>query len=146
ATATAAAVADRFLTLTAEGGATLGGRLLDVEADVQHVAVLDHVGLPLEALLAPLHDLGPRACLDEVVPTDHLAADEPSCDIGVDRRHGIELHDLVTLLLIAGFRLLPDAFEPSLDVVAIGDQQLELKRNEVVIRISRPRPGVEDDE
>ena len=37
----------------------LGG--LDVEADVQHVAVLDDVLLALEALKAALHDLRARA-------------------------------------------------------------------------------------
>src|SRR6266480_5314866 len=63
---------------------------LDVEADVQHVAVLDHVVLPLEALLAPPHHLRSRTRLDEVVPADHLAADEPARDIGVDRRRGVE--------------------------------------------------------
>ena len=41
---------------------------LDVEADVQDVAVLDDVRLALEALLARARRLRVRARLDEVVP------------------------------------------------------------------------------
>src|SRR5215472_17310164 len=62
----------------------------DVEADVQDVAVLDDVRLPLEPLLAVARALGVRARLDEVVPADHLAADEPPRDVGVDRRCRVE--------------------------------------------------------
>src|SRR5258707_6117503 len=62
----------------------------DVEADVEHVAVFDDVGLALEPLLAPARDLGVRAELDEVVPADHLAADEAACDVRADRRGGID--------------------------------------------------------
>ena len=63
---------------------------LDVEADVQHVAVLDDVGLPLEALPPVLCDLGMRAELDEVAPVDDLAADEAARDVGVDRTGRVE--------------------------------------------------------
>jgi len=34
--------------------------------------------------------------------------------------------------------------KPPLDMVAISDQQLELKRDEIVIRIPRSGPGIED--
>src|SRR5579872_233056 len=71
-----------------EGGAP--SRDLDVEADVQHVAVLDDVGLPLEPLPARTCGLGVAAGGHEVVPADHLAADEPARDVGVDRRGRVE--------------------------------------------------------
>src|SRR6476659_5286080 len=63
---------------------------LDVEADVQHVAVLDDVVLALQPLPAALDYLGTRAGFDEIAPADHLATDEPARDVGVDRRRGIE--------------------------------------------------------
>ena len=69
----------------ANGGNTVSPVVLDVEADVQDVAVADDVGLSLEPLLALLRDLGVRAELDEVVPVDDLAADEPARDVRVDR-------------------------------------------------------------
>src|SRR4051812_34740307 len=62
----------------------------DVEADVQDVAVLYHIGLALELLLAGAGDLGVGAELHEVIPTDHLAADEAARDVRVDRRGRIE--------------------------------------------------------
>jgi hypothetical protein len=40
------------------------GAPLDVEADIEYVAVLDDVVLPLEPLPASLHDLGAGACLN----------------------------------------------------------------------------------
>src|SRR5215475_500898 len=64
--------------------------LLDVEADVQNVTVLNLVGLALEALEAGPGGLRVRAGLDEVVPADHLSADEAARDVGVNRRRGIE--------------------------------------------------------
>src|SRR5215218_2352600 len=62
----------------------------DVEANVQHVAVADDVGLALQPLERALRRLRVRAGLDEVLPVDHLAADEPARDVGVDRLGGIE--------------------------------------------------------
>ena len=59
-------------------------RRLDVEADVEDVPVLDDVGLALEPLETASRGLRMRAALDEVVPADHLAADEAACDVGVD--------------------------------------------------------------
>ena len=59
---------------------------LDVEADVQDVAVPNGVGLALESLETALRRLGVGARLDEVLPVDHLAPDEPAGDIAVDRR------------------------------------------------------------
>src|SRR5260370_10843005 len=63
---------------------------LDVEANVQHVAVLDDIRLALEPLLAGARDLGVRAERDEIVPADHLAADEASRDIGADGVGGFD--------------------------------------------------------
>src|SRR6266571_7803959 len=57
---------------------------LDVEPDVEHVAVLHLVGLALEPLQAATRRLRVRAGLDEVVPADHLTADEAASDVGVD--------------------------------------------------------------
>src|SRR5262245_35250503 len=62
----------------------------DVEADVQDVAVLDHVGLPLEALLPAPRRLGVRAGVEQVVPAHDLAADESARDVRVDRLGGLE--------------------------------------------------------
>ena len=62
----------------------------DVEADVQHVAVADHVRLALEPLQALSRRLGVGAGGDEVVAADHLAADEPARDVGVDRPRRVE--------------------------------------------------------
>src|SRR6185503_6024167 len=62
----------------------------DVEADVQDVAVLDGVGLALEALLAVAGGVGVGAGGNEVVPADHLAADEAARDVGMDRPGGVE--------------------------------------------------------
>src|SRR5439155_13804187 len=64
--------------------------LSDVEADVQHVPVLDDVALPLEALETAARRLRMRARLDEVVPAHDLAADEAAGDVGVDRRRCVE--------------------------------------------------------
>ena len=62
----------------------------DVEADVEDVPVLDDVGLALEALEPSPRRLGLRAALDQVVPADHLAADEAAGDVGVDRLRRLE--------------------------------------------------------
>src|SRR6478735_4191074 len=63
---------------------------LDVEADVEHVAVGDDVGLSLEALRPALRRLGVRAGVEEIPGRDHLAADEPARDVRVDRRCRVE--------------------------------------------------------
>ena len=68
----------------------LGGWTLDVEADVQDVAVLDHVGLAFEPLRAAPRRLGVRAGVEQVAPRDRLGADEAARDVGVDRRGGVE--------------------------------------------------------
>src|SRR5206468_1597565 len=60
------------------------------EADVEDVTVLDGIGLPLEALQPPPRGLRMRAGLDEVRPADHLAADEATRDVAVDRSGGVE--------------------------------------------------------
>src|SRR3982750_4467214 len=48
------------------------GTWLDVEPDVQDVAVADDIGLPLQPLLPVLRPLRVRAELDEVAPVDDL--------------------------------------------------------------------------
>ena len=60
------------------------------EANVEDVAVLDDVGLPLEPLEALPGGLGVRAGGDEVVPADHLGADEAVGDVRVDRLGGLD--------------------------------------------------------
>src|SRR5262249_37075714 len=65
-------------------------RALNVEADVQDIAVADDVRLALERLHPAACSLGVRARVDEVAPADHLAADEPARDVGVDRPGGVE--------------------------------------------------------
>jgi hypothetical protein len=53
---------------------------------------------------------------------------------------------LLPRLRIAGLRLPADALEPPLDVLAVGEEQLELERREVVSGLACPRPAVGDDE
>src|ERR1051325_1661632 len=65
-------------------------RASDVEADVQDIAVLDDVGLPLEALQAATGRLAVRPGRGEVVPADHLAADEAPREVRVDRPCRVE--------------------------------------------------------
>ena len=66
---------------------------------------------------------------------------------GVDvREHPLQLRRLLFQLQLAGLRLLRDALEPPLDVVTIGDQQLEPQRLEVVGGNARAREPVEHDE
>ena len=72
---------------------TFSGRLAGrahVEADVEHVAVLDDVRLALEPLRPALRRLCVRAGIEQVVPADHLAADESAGDVGVDRAAGLD--------------------------------------------------------
>src|SRR6185312_17362797 len=64
--------------------------LLDVEANVQDVAVLDDVRLAFEPLEAASRGLRVRAGLDEVYPADHLGADEATGDVRVDRLRRLE--------------------------------------------------------
>src|SRR4051794_274632 len=224
----------------------------DVEADVQDVTVLHHIGLAFELLLACARDLRVGTKLYQVVPADHLAADEAARDVRVDRRRRIERRLAAaerpcTGLLLAGgeegdqveclgepaddfterrrrplaaklcslllrelrelglelqigplgavddrdqrlrgqrlelarqllvpvrervprievreqllqlldlflqrhvtrLRLLRDALEPSLDVVPVGDEQLELQGLEVVVRDASAREPIQDDE
>ena len=62
------------------------------------------------------------------------------------REHLLQLLDLGADLRVARLRLLLDALEPPLDVVAVGDEQLELERLEIVVRGRRPRRSREHDE
>src|SRR5205823_5545941 len=62
------------------------------------------------------------------------------------REDAAQLLDLAAEPRIARLRLLLDPLEAPLDVVAIGDEQLEPKRLEVVGRHPRPREPVEHDE
>src|SRR5581483_7898418 len=56
----------------------------DVEADLEHVAVLDLVLLALDAELAELLRLRPRPDVEQVVPVDHLGADETTLQVRMD--------------------------------------------------------------
>jgi len=46
--------------------------------------------------------------------------------------HLLQLIELAADLCVARLRLLLDALEPALDMVAVGDEQLELERLEIV--------------
>src|SRR5215216_2512076 len=63
---------------------------LDVKSHVQDVAILYLIRLAFEALDAAASGLGAGAGLDEVPPADHLAADEATRDVGVDRGRSVE--------------------------------------------------------
>ncbi len=65
-------------------------RRLDVEADVDDVAVLDDVRLALEPLQPAAGRLGVRSALEQVVPADDLGADEAARDVRVDRLRRVE--------------------------------------------------------
>src|SRR5581483_11664171 len=58
----------------------------------------------------------------------------------------LELLDLLLESRVARLRLLRDPLEAPLDVVAVGDEQLEAKRLEVVVGHARAGEAVEDDE
>src|ERR671922_2221348 len=62
------------------------------------------------------------------------------------REQAVELLDLAFQLRVAGLRLLGDALEPALDVVAVGDEQLELQRLEIVRGHAGAGEAVEHDE
>src|SRR5581483_9770093 len=62
------------------------------------------------------------------------------------REQPLQLLRLLLQLRVPGFRLLGDALETTLDVVAVGDEQLELQRLEIVLRDARAREAVENDE
>src|SRR5207237_1251781 len=54
-----------------------------------------------------------------------------------------ELLDLLLQLRLTPLRLLRDPLAPALDVVAVGDEQLQLPRLGVVVGPARPRAAVE---
>src|SRR5580765_7643903 len=62
----------------------------NVETHVQHVAVFNDVGLPLQALQSTAGSLRVRAGFDEVFPADHLGPDEATRDVRVDRFRRLE--------------------------------------------------------
>src|SRR5215468_7607091 len=62
------------------------------------------------------------------------------------RQKTLELGRLRLEARVSRLRLLANAFEPPLDVVAVGDEQLELQRLEVVGRNARAREAVEHHE
>ena len=55
----------------------------------------------------------------------------------------LQLHHLVAQRGVAGLRLLPDALEPALHVLLVGDEQLEMKRGKVGFGIRTAREGVD---
>ena len=61
----------------------------DVETDLEHVAVLHFVVLALDAQLADLARLRPRPDLEQLVPVDHLGADEPALQVAVDHARAL---------------------------------------------------------
>ena len=62
------------------------------------------------------------------------------------RQHPFELGHLLLQLQFARLRLLRDALEPPLDMIPIGNQQLEPQRLQVVGGNPGAREAVEDDE
>ena len=62
------------------------------------------------------------------------------------REQPLERIRFLLQIRVARLRLLRDALEPALDVVAVGDEQLEPQRLEVVVRNVRAGEAVEHDE
>ena len=62
------------------------------------------------------------------------------------REQPLERIRFLLQIRVARLRLLRDALEPALDVVAIGDEQLEAQRLEIVVRDVRAGEAVEHDE
>src|SRR5438034_9270093 len=62
---------------------------LDVEAEVDHVAVAHHVVLALEAQLARLLGALLAAVRNEIIVRRHLGANEAALEIGVDHARGL---------------------------------------------------------
>src|SRR5262245_40694405 len=60
----------------------------DVEAEMDDVAVLDHVLLALDPQRAGLLAFGLAAVREEVLEADHLGADEAALDVAVDLARG----------------------------------------------------------
>ena len=58
--------------------------------------------------------------------------------------HALQLGDLLAQLRVARLGLLADALEAALDVVAVGDQQLQLEPLEIAVRIGDRREAVHD--
>src|SRR5207302_390295 len=93
----------------------------------------------------------PRAMSEWIVPAASIAllprrsvhARVPRVEV---REQAFEIVRLPLQLRVARLRLLPDALEPPLDVIAVGDEQLELQRLQVVVRHPRAGEPVEDDE
>ena len=62
------------------------------------------------------------------------------------RKQLLELLHFLPQLHVTRLRLLLDALEPALDVIAVCNEQLELQRLEVVIRNTRTGEAIEHDE
>ena len=62
------------------------------------------------------------------------------------RQHPFELGHFLLQLLLARLRLLRDSLEPALDVIPVGDQELEAQCLQVVRGHAGAREAVEDDE
>src|SRR5439155_7765121 len=62
----------------------------DVEPEVADFSVLDWVVLPLEAQGRAPPGFGQRASVEELCPADHLRADEPTREVGVDDRRRLD--------------------------------------------------------
>jgi len=88
------------------------GEILLREEDLEHVAVLDEVGLALGAQAAVLARLGHRAELEEVLVGHRLGPDEAPGQVGVDRPGGID-----------GGRTRRD--RPGADLVGAGGQEAD---------------------
>src|SRR5262249_27656735 len=109
---------------------------------------LGELGLELRVEAAgPVADLDERLRRQRLETSRKLARPLGGRPLGLEMsENSLERRDLGSELLIARLRLLAHALQPLLDVIAVGDQQLEPKRLQVVVRAPRARPRIQDDE
>src|SRR5215470_17904101 len=70
-------------------GAVVGTVESDIEPEVDHVAVLDHIVLALQAQLTLFAAGGQAAALHQIFEADYLCPDEPALDIRMDFAGGL---------------------------------------------------------
>src|SRR5690606_29919608 len=63
---------------------------LNVEEEIDHVAVFDDIGLAFASERTALLRFGEAAGIDQVLVADDLSTDEPALDVRVDRTGGLD--------------------------------------------------------